>query len=423
MKLLLAISFLVLSMNAQEPPPDPELQEQFELAQALNDAGTSAIDQIRAFEAHLKKFPASKQRAAIEENLARASMESNDDGRIVLYGEKVLQAAAANHAKDDLTLIDRVTRSLVQLGKAEKALSYAKRYEAGIEAMRVQTPPGHLTPGQWSDEVDRAMARALALDARATGDTGESEAAAKLAQKSWESYPTGDGAREVAYWQKKLGHDQDAIDYYADAFTLEDPRTTEADRTQDRQRLGELYSKLNGTEKGLGDSILQAYDRTSALLRDRHARLKKIDPNAVAANPADFILPPVAGAAAPLALSSLKGKTVVMDFWATWCAPCRAQKPIIETVMKRFEAVPDVLFVAVDADDDPSLVAPFLKEQGWQNAGYFEAGLAKNMSITSIPTVIVFDPTGRIYSRINGFAPDRFEQTLTQRIEEARQSR
>ena len=101
--------------------------------------------------------------------------------------------------------------------------------------------------------------------------------------------------------------------------------------------------------------------------------------------------------------------------------PCRAQKPIIETVMKRFEAIPDVVFLAVDADDDPSLVAPFLKEQGWNNAGYFEAGLAKNLSITSIPTVVVFDPTGRIYSRINGFAPDRFEQTLTQRIEEARQ--
>ena len=57
-------------------------------------------------------------------------------------------------------------------------------------------------------------------------------------------------------------------------------------------------------------------------------------------NPADFVLPPVVGSAAPLAISSLKGKTVVMDFWATWCAPCRAQQPIIEEVKKRFEALP-----------------------------------------------------------------------------------
>jgi thiol-disulfide isomerase/thioredoxin len=420
----------VFSLAAQEPPPDPELQEQYELAQAVNDAGTSSVDQIRALEAHLKKFPATKQRAAIEQNLSKASIDANDDARIILYGEKLLQTAAAAKIKDDLTLLDRVIRALLESSdrandheQARKALGYAKRYEADVAAMRAQNPPGHLTPGQWSDEVDRALARALALEARATGDGDELESAAKIARKSWDTWPTGEGAREVAFWEKKLEHDKDAIEFYANAFTLEDTRTTETDRTQDRKRLGELYSRLNGSEKGLGEVILEAYDRTSALLNDRRASLKARDPNAVAVNPADFVLPPVVGAVAPLAISSLRGKTVVMDFWATWCAPCRAQQPIIEEVKKRFEASQDVIFVAVDADDDLSLVAPFIKEQGWKNAGYFEAGLAQKMSITSIPTVVVFDPAGGIYSRINGFAPDRFEQTLIQRIEEARSNR
>jgi len=429
MKLLLC-AFCAFCLAAQDPPPDPELQEQYELAQAANDAGTSAIDQIRALEAHLKKFPATKQPAAIEQGLYKASSDSNDNARIILYGEKLLQAAAAAKTNDDLTLLDRVTRALLETSdatknqeSARKALGYAKRYEADVVAMRAQSPPGHLTPGQWSDEVDKALARALALEARATGDAGELESAAKIARKSWEAWPTGEGAREVAFWEKKLEHDQAAIEFYANAFTLEDTRTTESDRTQDRKRLGELYSKVNGSEKGLGEVILEAYDRTSSLLNDRRASLKARDPNAVAVNPTDFVLPPVVSVAAPLALSSLKGKTIVMDFWATWCLPCRAQQPIIEQIKKRFEASPDVIFVAVDADDDLSLVAPFVKEQGWKNAGYFEAGLAQKMSITSIPTVVVFDPAGGIYSRINGFAPDRFEQTLIQRIEEARHSR
>ncbi len=430
MRFLAVAALCACSLVAQEPPPDPELQEQFELAQAANDAGTSAVDQIRALEAHLRKFPSTKQRAAIEQNLYKAATDANDTARIILYGEKLLQAAAAAKSNDDLTLLDRVTRALLESSDAtnnqepaRKALRYAKRYEADVIAMRAQNPPGHLTPGQWSDEVDKAQARALALEARATGDAGELKSAAKIARKSWEAWPTGEGAREVAFWEKKLEHDQAAIEYYADAFTLEDTRTTETDRTQDRKRLGELYSTLNGSEKGLGEVILQAYDRTSALLIERHASLKARDPNAVAVNPADFVLPPVAGVAAPLVLASLKGKTVVMDFWATWCLPCRAQQPIIEEVKKRFEASPDVIFVAVDADDDLSLVAPFVKEQGWKNAGYFEAGLAQKMNITAIPTVVVFDPAGGIYSRINGFAPDRFEQTLVQRIEEARQTR
>ena len=430
MKSLAVVALCAFTLAAQEPPPDPELQEQYELAQAANDAGTSSIDQIRALEAHLKKFPASKQRAVIEQNLSKAAIDANDNARIILYGEKLLQAAAAAKTKDDLTLLDRVTRALLEASdatndqeQARKALSYAKRYEADVVAMRGDNPPGHLTPGQWSDEVDKALARALALEARATGDAGELQSAAKIARKSWETWPTGEGAREVAFWEKKPGHDKDAVEFYANAFTLEDTRTTEADRTQDRKRLGELYSKLNGSEKGLGDVILQAYDRTAALLNDRRASLKARDPNAVAVSPADFVLPPVVGAVAPLALSALKGKIVVMDFWATWCAPCRAQQPIIEGIKKRFEASQDVIFVAVDADDDLSLVAPFVKEQGWKNAGYFEAGLAQKMSITAIPTVVVFDASGGIYSRINGFAPDRFEQTLIQRIEEARSNR
>src|SRR5207245_1524231 len=108
-----------------------------------------------------------------------------------------------------------------------------------------------------------------------------------------------------------------------------------------------------------------------------------------------------------LAISSLKGKTVVMDFWATWCAPCRAQQPMIEKVAKHFEDTKDVVFLPVNADDDRSLVAPFLKEQGWESPGYFDAGISRQLTISSIPTVLVLDPAGQISSRMIGFIPER----------------
>jgi thiol-disulfide isomerase/thioredoxin len=281
-------------------------------------------------------------------------------------------------------------------------------------------PPGHLTPGQWSEELDKVTARALALKARATGNADDPKAAEQLARKSWDAYPTGEGAREAAFWLTKLDRNGEAIEFYADAFALEDPRTAEADRARDRGRLGELYSKLNGSEKGLGDAMLQAYDRTTALLTQRRASLKALDPNAVASDVADFTLPPVDKAAPPLVLSSLKGTTVVMDFWATWCAPCRAQQPIIEKVKEHFRDSPDVLFVPVDSDDDTALVAPFAKEQGWQDPGYLEAGLARQLMIGSIPTVVVIGPDQKISSRLIGFIPERFEQMLIERVVEAR---
>ncbi len=408
-------------LAAQNPPPDPELQQQYELSQALDEAGDSPVDVIRNLEAFLKKYPETKHRDAVEQTLAKAAVEANDDARIVLYGEKVL----ASGAKDDLTLIDRVTRVLAESSdpaQQKRSIIYAKRYEADVAARSKENPPGHLTPGQWADELSKAMARVLVLEAHALGVTEGADAGAKLAAKSWEAWPTGEGAREAAYWLVKLDRTQEAIAYYADAFTLEDSRTTEADRAQDRKRLGELYTKLNGSEKGLGDLILQAYDRTSALLNDRRDALKTKDPNAVAANIEDFVLPAIDKAAPALTISSLKGKTVVMDFWATWCVPCRAQHPLIEKVEKHFAGDKDVVFVAVNADDDPSLPAPFAKEQGWPDAGYFEAGLAQKMTISQIPTVLVLDAEGRVYSRIVGFIPERFEQMLTERIEDARRN-
>jgi thiol-disulfide isomerase/thioredoxin len=317
-----------------------------------------------------------------------------------------------------------VTRALVDktdVENAKRAIEYAKRYEDDVAVLRMKMePPGHLTPALWSEELDKAMARSLALEARATGYAGDPAVAEKIARKSWESYPTGEGARETAFWLSSLGSNAEAVEFYADAFTLEDTRSTQADRARDRARLGELYAGLHGSEKGLGDAILAAYDRTSSLLSRRRAELKAKDPNSDATSIVDFTLPAVDKAAPPLVLSKLKGKTVVMDFWATWCAPCRAQQPLLEKLATQYAGAPDVLFVAVDADDDLSLVAPFLSDQKWQNQGYFEAGLARLLNVNSIPTVLVLDPGGQISSRMIGFIPDRFDQMLTERVEEAR---
>ena len=83
---------------------------------------------------------------------------------------------------------------------------------------------------------------------------------------------------------------------------------------------------------------------------------------------------------------------------------------------------PVQLIEAVVPDDEPSLAAPFAKQQGWVNPGYFEAGLAQKLTISAIPTVLVLDSSGRIFSRITGFIPERFEQMLTQRVEDARRN-
>ena len=421
---LLSILFLSLlaaasaqDRPAQDPAAGPELSEaeQDELSDALAEAGSSPVEFLRAIEKHLAKYPQSPRRPELERAAARAAIEAKDEKRVILYGERVLERDA-----DDLQVLERVTRALLSAGgkeNSERALKYARHFEKLVTAMRKESDPGRASRAEWQEELDRGFARALVFQARATATLGNPDAALALALRSWEAYATAEAAREVARCYERTGKPAQAIVFLANAFTIADPRNTDAERARDRDRMGQLYRQERGSETGLGDLILQAYDRTSALLRERAEKARAADPNAAATSAFDFTVSALDGG--KLQLSALKGKVVVFDFWATWCGPCRAQHPLYEQVKNRFQGNADVVFLSINTDEDREDVAPFVEEQQWKGRVYFEDGLSKALGIRSIPTTIVLDKQGQVFSRLNGFVPERFVDTLSERIRDA----
>jgi len=140
-------------------------------------------------------------------------------------------------------------------------------------------------------------------------------------------------------------------------------------------------------------------------------------PSVPAGDPMAFTLTAPGGGT--LAMAGLKGKVVVLDFWATWCVPCRAQHPLFLEAAGRFRDNPGVVFLSIDADDDRSLAAPFLDEQKWPGPVYFEGGLARALGVFAYPSTIVLDKRGQVFSRLNGFVPERYRDTLTARVRAA----
>jgi thiol-disulfide isomerase/thioredoxin len=424
MKLLCAALFFgVLAWAQNSPPkpsppptPDPASDEAQQLSQAVSEAGNSPVDFVRVLERHLAKYPNSPRRNEIERALVKAAIETKDDKRIVEYGERVLA-----REPNDVQILDKVIRALLVTDAAdtsERALKYARRYEDTLRQTRAQPPPGHLSEAQWHEEVDKGLGRVLACEARATGNLGKIDEAIALARRGYETYPSAESAREIGRWLARAGKNQEAIAPYADAFAIPDSRNTDNDRAKDRAELGDIYRKVYGSEKGLGDIVLEAYDRTTGLLAARRLRLRQDDPNAQAGSVLDFTISGVDGAKLPI--SSLKGKAVVFDFWATWCGPCRMQHPLYEQVKQRFHDSPDVVFLSINADDDRDLVSPFLNENHWDRKQvYFEDGLSRVLAITSMPTTIVLDRRGQVVSRMNGFVPGRFVDMLSDRIRDA----
>ncbi len=417
MKYLLSL-VLACAVFAQEKPNEkaPSAAEEEALSQALGETGNSPIEFVRAIESHLKRFPETTKRAELERALVKAAIENKDDKRIIAFGERVLAREA-----DDVQVLDRFTRALLtsdDKAPAERALPYAKRYVTLLTGMRSKPAPNGMNAAQWQEELDKGIGRALALQARATGNGGNVTEAAHLAQKSWEASPGIEAAREWGRWLARSGKEDEAVLHLADAFVLADPRKSDADQKRDRDRMGEYYRKVHGNEKGLGDIILEAYDRNAKLQIERRDRLQNADPNAAATKVLEFTLPEQGGKQ-KLALASLKGKVIVFDFWATWCGPCRAQQPLYEEVKKRFKGKSDVVFLSVNTDEDRSLVAPFLKEQKWAGPVYFEDGLSRTLRIDSIPMTLIVDKQGEVFSRMNGYVPQRFVDMLSERINEA----
>jgi thiol-disulfide isomerase/thioredoxin len=390
--------------------------ENKDLQSLLSGTSNSSSEVARALEKHLKKYPDSPQKEDMEQAILKSAMESNDKARILGYGERAL----ARNIEQPL-ILERVAEILAESEDktdSERALKYAQKFEEILRALEREGPSTRRNRARLLEELDRALGRALLLQARATGNLGKPDEAVALAKKSWDTYPAAAAAREVARWEERAGRNMAAVRRYADAFTVSDPKNTDAERARDRVKMGQLYRREKDSETGLGDLVLEAYDRTSDAVAKRLEIQRDRDPNAQVKDPMDYTLTALEGT--PLTLKSLRGKVVVMDFWATWCGPCRVQHPLYEQVKERFKSRDDVVFLAINTDEDPSLVKPFLEEHKWNpKTVYFEDGLSNLLRVSSIPTTIIVDKQGQIFSRMNGFVPEKFVEHLTATIREA----
>jgi thiol-disulfide isomerase/thioredoxin len=120
--------------------------------------------------------------------------------------------------------------------------------------------------------------------------------------------------------------------------------------------------------------------------------------------------------------AELNGKVVIVDFWASWCGPCRKSFPFLNQLQQKHQA-DGLVVLAVNEDEERSDAEAFLKQYPANFAVLFdkEGQLASQYQIPGMPTTVVIDRNGKIRYSHSGFFESKtaaFEQEIQQLLQE-----
>jgi peroxiredoxin/Flp pilus assembly protein TadD len=373
----LAVGTALAAEPAGAQEPSEAEQKEYAAARTIEDPTARAAALRKFLTAHPKSQLAPFAHGILVAALAEAKAPSAE---LVAAGEAAL--AVAPEGPMMAQLANSLAFELAERGEQlDKALTFAERALAGVPAgeryddMRAATQDTlgwvHFKRG----ESDKAIA---ALSAAASAAPGQQEILWHLGQ---------------AY--EKAGKTDEAIDAYiraAAVFLGKDKRADES--------LRPLYQRKHGSLEGLEERLAAARQKSLQEVAFESRRYERPAP--------EWELRDLSGKT--VKLSDFKGKIVVLDWWGSWCPPCRAELPSFQAMYEKYKDK-GVVFLGMNWErpGEPEVRMKKVTEFMTENKYTFPVVIdhdkvaAEAYEVQGFPTVYLIDKTGTIRYRNLGY--------------------
>jgi len=293
-----------------------------------------------------------------------------------------------------------MTDTIEQRKLRDRLAEVANLMREYVEQELLSLKPSYLAPLEWEKQMAMVRAEASYTYGLVQEAFGNLEQALEAYQQALMRYDMDEVPADLYDHLIPLlirfGHSKDALLFIQQAIVT----GKASDSVQ--QQLRPLYDSLVGKGDEGFQELEQHLEREKKNYRKMRLFKKRLNQPMI-----DGELTTLDGK--KVRLSDFKGKILVLDFWATWCGPCKASFPVLQRLYDSLKNDKDIAFLVINvwervANRD-SIVKAFLKQTNYTFPVYLDKqdALIRKYGITGIPTKVYIDKEGRIQFKEIGF--------------------
>ena len=391
-------------------------------------------------------------KSAIADSLRRYWIENNPRGKLAEV-RQLNEVGAQRNVLRRAILLEQFLQDFPQHGESKRNLeqtlieSYAtaRNFEKAGFLMRQLEPPSStllnslaweiIQGGEDGPMLDSAVAWArYGIDVIKSGKDSKPPYLSKEEWKKSQKENLGLLFDTYGFGLSRFGRKKDAERAYEQAVKLTDGKQADIDeRYCEMCLLNRSYQKVltiapNFIANGMmSDTLLADYKMAyvavkgsakgfdavvanQRLIAKEAARMVLIKSRMNEPAP-DFSLRRIDGTL--MNLAALRGKVVVIDFWATWCGPCQVSLPYLQKLYEQFSNNPNVVILGINTwenvtgDERERIVKKFIADHAYTFPVVYDEGVVNEYGVQAIPTKFVIDKKGRIQFKSEGFFDGR----------------